>query len=78
MLVDEYQDIEPAQELLVQTLAAPHDWLFAWATRTVPLRGRRASVERIIGLDQTYPGLERRALETNYRCPEDVVRRSRG
>jgi superfamily I DNA/RNA helicase len=28
VLVDEYQDIEPAQELLVRMLAAPHDDLF--------------------------------------------------
>ncbi len=77
VLVDEYQDIEPAQELLIQTLAAPHDSLFAVGDEDQCLYAwRRASVERIIGLDQTYPGLERRALETNYRCPEDVVRRS--
>ncbi len=28
VLVDEYQDIEPAQELLVRLVAAPHDQLF--------------------------------------------------
>ena len=28
LLVDEYQDIEPAQELLIRLIAAPHDELF--------------------------------------------------
>jgi len=78
VLVDEYQDIEPAQELLVQILAAPHDSIFTVGDPDQLIYGwRRASVGRIIGLDQTYPGLQRVALETNYRCPVPVVDHAR-
>jgi len=74
VLVDEYQDIEPAQELLVQILAAPEDSLFCVGDEDQTLYGwRRASVTRIVGLDQIYPGLQRVALATNYRCPPAVV-----
>ncbi|MGB7160167.1 MAG: UvrD-helicase domain-containing protein [Tepidisphaeraceae bacterium] len=73
-LVDEYQDIEPAQELLVRLLAAPEDQLFCVGDEDQTLYAfRRASVERIILLDQLYPGLQRVPLETNYRCPPLVV-----
>jgi DNA helicase-2/ATP-dependent DNA helicase PcrA len=74
VLVDEYQDIEPAQELLVQILAAPQDSLFVVGDPDQLLYGwRRASAARMVTLDQTYPGLERCALQTNYRCPPVVV-----
>jgi DNA helicase-2/ATP-dependent DNA helicase PcrA len=77
VLVDEYQDIEPAQELLVEILAAPQDSLFTVGDEDQVLYGwRRASAGRIVQLDQTYPGLERIALATNYRCPVEVVLRS--
>ena len=40
VLVDEYQDIEPAQELLIHMIAAPEDLLFASATRiSASMRG---------------------------------------
>jgi DNA helicase-2/ATP-dependent DNA helicase PcrA len=77
VLVDEYQDIEPAQELLVQILAAPEDSLLCVGDEDQVLYGwRRASAERMIALDQTYPGLRRVALATNYRCPPEAVGRS--
>lgn len=79
VLVDEYQDIEPAQELLVQILAAPEDLLFCVGDEDQCLYAwRRAKVERVIELDQAYPGLERHALARNYRCPTAVVTASRG
>jgi superfamily I DNA/RNA helicase len=74
LLVDEYQDIEPAQELLLRILAAPHDQLFCVGDEDQTLYAfRRASVERIICLDMLYPALQRIALEINYRCPAAVV-----
>lgn len=74
VLVDEYQDIEPAQELLVRIIAAPHDQLFCVGDEDQTLYAfRRASVQRIICLDQRYPGLRRIALGVNYRCPAAVV-----
>ena len=77
-LVDEYQDIEPAQELLVRILAAPEDFLLCVGDEDQCLYAwRRATVERVIELDQLYPGLERHALTRNYRCPAGVVEASR-
>lgn len=78
VLVDEYQDIEPAQELLVRILAAPEDALFCVGDDDQTLYGfRRASVRRMIELDRSYPGLERVALAHNYRCPPAVVAASK-
>ncbi|HUJ33678.1 MAG TPA: ATP-dependent helicase [Solirubrobacteraceae bacterium] len=78
VLVDEYQDVEPAQELLVRILAAPQDGFFCVGDEDQTLYGwRRASVRRILDLDLAYPGLERIALAHNYRCPPDVVEASR-
>lgn len=78
VLVDEYQDIEPAQELLVRILAAPQDGFFCVGDEDQTLYGwRRASVRRILDLDLAYPGLQRIALAHNYRCPPDVVQASR-
>jgi DNA helicase-2/ATP-dependent DNA helicase PcrA len=78
VLVDEYQDIEPAQELLVRLVAAPQDRLFCVGDEDQTLYAfRRASVERIILLDKLYPALERVALGVNYRCPPKVVQASR-
>ncbi|HEV7808509.1 MAG TPA: ATP-dependent helicase [Solirubrobacteraceae bacterium] len=78
VLVDEYQDIDPAQETLVQILAAPQDGLFAVGDEDQTLYAwRSASVERIVGLDGLYPGLQRVGLDHNYRCPAAVVECSR-
>ena len=74
VLVDEYQDIEPAQELLVRILAAPEDALFCVGDEDQTLYGwRRASVRRMIELDLAYPGLRRVSLVHNYRCPPEIV-----
>jgi superfamily I DNA/RNA helicase len=79
VLVDEYQDIEPAQEALVRMIAAPHDQLFCVGDEDQTLYAfRRASVARIIRLDEHYPALQRVSLRVNYRCPPDVVEASKG
>jgi len=78
VLVDEYQDIEPAQALLVGLLAAPQDSLFCVGDEDQCIYAwRRATVRRIIELDQVYPGLERHALVRNYRCGRRIVAASR-
>ncbi|HWT92193.1 MAG TPA: ATP-dependent helicase, partial [Solirubrobacteraceae bacterium] len=78
VLVDETQDVEPAQELLVRILAAPQDGLFCVGDEDQTLYGwRRASVHRMIALDRAYPGLQRISLAHNYRCPPEVVEASR-
>lgn len=74
VLVDEYQDIEPAQELLVQILAAPQDCLFVVGDEDQCIYAwRRAKVERLVQLDHRYPTLERVLLGTNYRCASSIV-----
>jgi len=74
ILVDEYQDIEPAQELLIQLIAAPEDSLFAVGDEDQCIYAwRRATVERIVMLDTVYPGLERTVLSTSYRCPPRIT-----
>jgi superfamily I DNA/RNA helicase len=74
LLIDEYQDIEPAQELIVRIVAAPHDQLFCVGDEDQTLYAfRRAGVERMVCLDALYPGLQRAPLSTNYRCPARVV-----
>src|SRR4029079_15491185 len=74
VLVEEYQDIEPAQELLVRMLAAPHDDLFVVGDEDQTLYGwRRASVHRMIDLDAAYPALRRVALEHNYQWPSEAI-----
>ncbi|MEZ4388082.1 MAG: ATP-dependent helicase [Candidatus Krumholzibacteriia bacterium] len=78
VLVDEYQDIEPAQALLVGLLAAPGDSLFCVGDEDQCIYAwRRATVQRIIELDQVYPGLERHALARNYRCGGRITTASR-
>ena len=78
VLVDEYQDIEPAQALLIGLLAAPHDSLFCVGDEDQCIYAwRRASVQRVIDLDQTYPGLERYPLVRNYRCGRRITHASR-
>ncbi len=78
VLVDEYQDIEPAQALLVGLLAAPHDSLFCVGDEDQCIYAwRRASVERVLELDQVYPGLERYPLVRNYRCGKAITLASR-
>ncbi len=78
VLVDEYQDIEPSQALLVGILAAPQDSLFCVGDEDQCIYAwRRATVQRIIELDQMYPGLERHALIRNYRCGKRITNASR-
>ena len=78
VLVDEYQDIEPAQALLVGILAAPEDSLFTVGDEDQCIYAwRRATVERVIEMDQTYPGLERFPLVRNYRCGTTITVASR-
>jgi superfamily I DNA/RNA helicase len=78
VLVDEFQDIEQAQERLVQILAAPQDGLFCVGDEDQCIYSwRRASVQRIVDLDQLYPGLQRFSLPVNYRCGRLIVEASR-
>jgi DNA helicase-2/ATP-dependent DNA helicase PcrA len=78
VLVDEYQEILPAQELIVRMIAAPQDQLFCVGDDDQTLYAfKHVNVKRIICLDQHYPGLQRIVLDVDHRNPPDIVRSSR-
>lgn len=77
VLVDEYQEILPAQELIVRLIAAPQDQLFCVGDDDQTLYAHKhVSVTRSICLDKVYPGLERIVLDVDLRNPPDIVRAS--
>jgi DNA helicase-2/ATP-dependent DNA helicase PcrA len=62
----------------VGLLAAPEDSLFCVGDEDQCIYAwRRATVQRIIELDQVYPGLERHALVRNYRCGRRITEASK-
>ena len=77
LLVDEAQDLDRSQLDLALILCEPardvflvgddDQTIYAW---------RLADVRRILGLAAALPGLRRVDLETNYRCPAQVVARA--
>jgi len=77
LLVDEAQDLDRSQLDMAFLLCEPgrdvflvgddDQTIYAW---------RLADVRRILGLAADLPGLRRVDLETNYRCPPEVVGRS--
>jgi superfamily I DNA/RNA helicase len=77
LMVDEAQDLDRSQLELALILCEPvrdvflvgddDQTIYAW---------RLADVRRILGLAAALPGLRRVDLETNYRCPAEVVTRA--
>ena len=77
LLVDEAQDLDRSQLDLALILCEPardvflvgddDQTIYAW---------RLADVRRILALAAALPGLRRVDLETNYRCPAEVVARA--
>jgi DNA helicase-2/ATP-dependent DNA helicase PcrA len=78
ILVDEYQDIEPAQEQLITLLSSPHDNLFIVGDEDQCIyTWRRADVRRIMSLYRRYPSVKRCVLRVNYRSGKAIVAASR-
>lgn len=78
ILVDEYQDIEPAQEQLILLLSNPHDNLFIVGDEDQCIyTWRRADVQRIMSLHRRFPSLDRSILKVNYRSGSAIVSASR-
>lgn len=78
ILVDEYQDIEPAQEQLILLLSSPHDNLFIVGDEDQCIyTWRRADVRRIMSLHRRFPSLDRSILKVNYRSGSAIVSASR-
>jgi DNA helicase-2/ATP-dependent DNA helicase PcrA len=78
ILVDEYQDIEPAQEQLILLLSNPHDNLFIVGDEDQCIyTWRRADVRRIMTLYRRFPSVQRSLLKVNYRSGKSIVSASR-
>jgi superfamily I DNA/RNA helicase len=78
LLVDEAQDLDRAQLRLALLLAAPANRIFLVGDDDQSIYGwRLADVRRLLGLaDEALPNLTRVDLETNYRCPRQVLERA--
>jgi DNA helicase-2/ATP-dependent DNA helicase PcrA len=74
LCVDEFQDVDAAQQRLVQILAAPENNLFVVGDDDQTIYAwRLADVRRILEFGSVYPKAHRVLLATNYRCPPLVV-----
>ena len=78
LLVDEFQDLTPAQLLLLRLVAAPVYDVFGVGDDDQVIYGYAgADPEFLINYDRYFPGGTHHALATNYRCPEPVVSATR-
>ena len=76
LLVDEFQDLTPAQLLLLRLVAAPAYDVFGVGDDDQVIYGYAgADPEFLINYDRYFPGGTHHALATNYRCPEAGRRR---
>jgi DNA helicase II / ATP-dependent DNA helicase PcrA len=74
LLVDEFQDLNPAHLLLLRLLSAPGFDCFGVGDDDQVLYGYSGATPKfLIDFADYFPGATPYALETNYRCPSDVV-----
>ncbi|ORV47625.1 ATP-dependent DNA helicase [Mycolicibacter engbaekii] len=76
LVVDEYQDVNPAQERLVQLLAKPHgnaDVVVVGDDDQAIYQWRGSSVENIVTFAGRYPGVAQFALLTNRRSRPGII-----
>ena len=74
LLVDEFQDLNPAHLLLIRLLAAPGYDCFGVGDDDQVIYGYSgATPEFLIGFPDYFPGAAHHHLEVNYRCPPAVV-----
>jgi DNA helicase-2/ATP-dependent DNA helicase PcrA len=74
LLVDEFQDLNPAHMLLIRLLCAPAFNCFGVGDDDQVIYGYSgATPEYLIGFADFFPGAQEYALEVNYRCPPAVV-----
>jgi DNA helicase-2/ATP-dependent DNA helicase PcrA len=78
LLVDEFQDLTPAQLLMLRLVAAPAFDTFGVGDDDQVIYGYAgADPEFLINYDRYFPGGTHHALHTNYRCPAPVVAAAR-
>jgi DNA helicase II / ATP-dependent DNA helicase PcrA len=74
MLVDEFQDLNPAQLLLVRLLSAPLFDVFGVGDDDQVLYGYDgANPDFLVNFGKYFPNPAHYQLEVNYRCPPDIV-----
>jgi DNA helicase-2/ATP-dependent DNA helicase PcrA len=78
LLVDEFQDLTPAQLLMLRLVAAPAYDVFGVGDDDQVIYGYAgADPEFLINYDRYFPGGTHHALATNYRCAPPVVTAAR-
>jgi DNA helicase-2/ATP-dependent DNA helicase PcrA len=74
LLVDEFQDLTPAQLLMLRLLAAPAYDVFGVGDDDQVIYGYAgADPAFLIDYDRYFPGAAHLQLEVNYRCPAVIV-----
>lgn len=74
VLVDEYQDVNPAQEMLVRNLHKHSETLFAVGDDDQAIYAwRGADVRQILRFEERYPGCSVHTLSRNFRSTEAIV-----
>ncbi len=74
LLVDEFQDLNPAHLLLIRLLTGPAGAVFAVGDDDQTIYGYAGATPRwLVDFDQWFPGSASHSLEVNYRCPAPVV-----
>lgn len=74
LLVDEFQDLNPAHMLLIRLMSAPAYNCFGVGDDDQVIYGYTgATPEYLINFRKYFPGSHEYALEVNYRCPSEVV-----
>lgn len=74
LMVDEFQDINAAQDALLQALLAGHRNLWAVGDDDQAIYGWRGSdVRYVTGFEQAHPGARVLRLQTNYRSPRAIL-----
>jgi DNA helicase-2/ATP-dependent DNA helicase PcrA len=77
LMVDEYQDVNPSQEALIQGIYQRIDSLFVVGDDDQSIYGwRGADVRNIIEFDQRYPNCSTHNLSTNFRSTDAIVQTS--
>jgi DNA helicase II / ATP-dependent DNA helicase PcrA len=78
LLVDEFQDLNPAHLLLIRLLSAPSYNCFGVGDDDQVIYGYAgATPEYLIDFPRYFPGAAAHALTVNYRCPPAVVSAAR-
>ncbi|MFY7843378.1 MAG: ATP-dependent helicase [Rhabdochlamydiaceae bacterium] len=75
ILIDEYQDTNPAQYRLIRSLAGLHGNVFAVGDPDQSIYSwRGANIENILNFEKDYPGAKTIALEQNYRSRNLILK----